>query len=305
MRNSFINTMIECAENDNKVALLMAEVGFSVVEPFEKKFPDRFFNTGIAEQDLVLTAAGLALGGMKPVAYSMSAFLASRAFEMIKVSVCYQNLPVVLMSVGSGVSYGEMGSTHHSIEEEAIMKSLPNLTVEFPSDGAELRDTLKYALSQEKPFYISFPKAPDTKLMPHSYEYGKGVKYMDGKDGAIIAVGYSVSNAIKAAESLKEKGIDIAVYGIHSVKPLDKNVIFEAASKKNIFVVDEHQSVGGAASDIAKILLQNKLFPENFVDLSVPDTFVERVSKYNELLDLYSLSAEKITQIIETTLSCK
>ena len=209
------------------------------------------------------------------------------------------------MSVGAGLSYGEMGSTHHSIEEAAIMKSLPNLTVEFPSDGAELRDTLKYALSQEKPFYISFPKAPDTKLMPHSYEYGKGVKYMDGKDGAIIAVGYSVSNAIKAAESLKEKGIDIAVYGIHSVKPLDKNVIFEAASKKNIFVVDEHQSVGGAASDIAKILLQNKLFPENFVDLSVPDTFVERVSKYNELLDLYSLSAEKITQTIETTLSCK
>ncbi len=299
MRNSFVNTMIECAEKDDKVALLMAEVGFSVVEPFEKKFPERFFNTGIAEQNLVLTAAGMALNGMRPVAYSMSAFLASRAFELIKVSVCYQNLPVVLMSVGTGLSYGEMGSTHHAIEESTIMRSLPNMSVEFPADGAELSDTIKYALSEQKPFYISFPKAPDTKLIAHNYEYGKGVMYKDGKDGAIIAVGYSANNAIKAAEALKEKGIDIAVYGLHTVKPLDKELIIKAALKKNLFIVDEHQTCGGTAADIAKILLENKVVPETFVDLSIPDTFVDKVSRYNELLNLYGLSAEKIQEKIE------
>lgn len=299
MRNSFVNTMIECAENDKTVALLMAEVGFSVVEPFEKKFPDRFFNTGIAEQNLVLTAAGMALNGMHPVAYSMASFLPSRAFEMIKASVCYQNLPVVLVSVGSGLTYGEMGSTHHAIEESIIMKSLPNMNVEFPSNGQELKAALKYAISSNKPFYISFPKAPDiTPDVPHSYEHGKGVKYKDGKDGAIIAVGYSVNNAIAAAKVLTESGIDIAVYGLHTVKPLDKQLIFDAARTKNIFIVDEHQTCGGTGSEIAKIILENNIPLERFKEFSVPDVFVDSVSRYNELLDLYNLSAEKIEKNI-------
>lgn len=300
MRNSFVNTMIECAENDKTVALLMAEVGFSVVEPFEKKFPDRFFNTGIAEQNLVLTAAGMALNGMHPVAYSMASFLPSRAFEMIKVSVCYQNLPVVLVSVGSGLTYGEMGSTHHSIEESTIMRSLPNMNVEFPANGKELSETLKYALSSDKPFYISFPKAPDIiPDVPHSYEYGKGVKYKAGKDGAIIAVGYSVNNALTAANALVENGHDIAVYGIHTVKPLDKQLILDAAKTKNIFVVDEHQTCGGIGSEIAKIILENNIPLECFKEFSVPDTFVDSVSRYNELLDLYNLSAKKIEKNIK------
>ncbi len=298
MRNSFLNTMIECAENDKRVALLMAEVGFSVVEPFEKKFPDRFYNTGIAEQDLVLTAAGMAMNGFHPVAYSMAPFLPSRAFEMIKISVCYQNLPVILVSVGSGLSYSELGSTHHSIEESALMRTLPNMTVEFPSDGAELRDTLKYAFSQEKPFYISFPKAPDIKLQEHSYEYGKGYKYKDGNDGAIIAVGYAVNNALKATELLKAYNIDVAVYGLHSVKPLDIELIKEAGNKKNVFVVDEHQSCCGVAAEIAKILIQNNIMPKSFCDVSILDTFVDEVSRYNELQKAYNMDAESIKNTI-------
>ena len=155
MRNSFLNAITECARQDERVALLMAEVGFSVVEPFEKEFPNRFYNTGIAEQNLVATSAGMAVAGMRPIAYSMSSFLATRAFEQIKVSVCYQNVPVILISTGSGLSYGEMGSTHHAIEESDILRSLPNLKVAFPSDGYELSETIKYALSQDSPFFIS------------------------------------------------------------------------------------------------------------------------------------------------------
>ena len=305
MRNSFVNTMIECAKQDERVALLMAEVGFSVVEPFEKEFPNRFFNTGIAEQNLVLTAAGMAMAGMRPVAYSMSSFLPSRAFELIKVSVCYQNLPVILMSVGSGLSYGEMGSTHHAIEESAIMRSLPNLTVEFPSDGAELRDVLKYALSVEKPFYISFPKAPDSKLDPHKYENGKMVEYKSGKDGNILAVGYSVKNALNAAELLSKKGYDIGVYGIHTVKPLDRNAIIKAATVGNVFVLDEHQYCAGIGAEVARVILESGLPIKKFKDFSVPDTFVHQVSRYQELLNMYHLSAEKVAEDIEILLASK
>lgn len=298
MRKSFVNTMIEVAEKDPRIALLMAEVGYSVVEPFEKKFPERFFNTGIAEQNLVLSAAGMALNGMHPVAYSMSAFLPSRAYELIKVSVCYQNLPVTLVSVGTGLSYGELGSTHHATEESALMRSLPNLTVEFPANAAELSDTLRYALSVEKPFYISFPKAVDMELMEHNYSVGKGVNYRKGKDGAIIAIGYSVHNALKAAQMLEQDGVDIAVYGLHTVKPLDKELILEAAKTGKIYVVDEHQTCAGVASEVAKIILENNIILKRFKDISIPDTFVEEVRRYNEMLDIYNLTPEKICATI-------
>lgn len=300
MRNYFVNTMIECAKEDPSVALLMAEVGFSVVEPFEKEFPNRFFNTGISEQNLVLTAAGMAVAGMHPVAYSMASFLPSRAFEMIKVSVCYQNLPVIILSIGSGLSYGELGSTHHSIEESALMRSLPNLNVVFPSNGKELGNVLKYALRDNKPYYISFPKAPAPNADEHVFEFGKAVKWRKGKDGAIIAVGFSVNNAIIASDMLKEKGLDIAVYGLHTVKPLDKQAIIEAAKTKNIFVVDEHNYAAGIGGEIARLILEDGVKINKYHEFSIPDCFVDNVSRYSELLDMYNLSAERITIEIES-----
>ncbi|MDR1133668.1 MAG: hypothetical protein LBL05_05860, partial [Synergistaceae bacterium] len=206
MRNAFVNTLLDAAETDRRVALLMAEVGFSVVEPFEKKFPARFFNTGIAEQNLILTAAGMAMDGMRPVAYSMSCFLPSRAFEQIKVSVCYQNAPVTIAAIGAGMSYGEMGPTHHATEESALMRALPNLTVIFPSDGAELSSALRYSINSNSPAYISFPKAPSPKLPAHDFEKGKAVRYKKGRDGAIIAVGTAVSDALAASGELSAKG---------------------------------------------------------------------------------------------------
>lgn len=302
MRSSFINTMIDCAAKDDRIALLMAEVGFSVVEPFEKAFPDRFYNTGIAEQSLVLTAAGMAMAGMKPVAYSMSSFLASRAFETIKVSVCYQNLPVILISTGTGVSYGEMGSTHHAIEESAIMRSLPNMTVEFPANGAELRDVLNYALSVDKPFYISFPKQPDFQLPEHRCENGKIAEYKDGKDGVILAAGYNVKNALEASEILGGQGYDIGVYGIHTVKPLDVEAILKAGKTGNIFVLDEHQRCGGIGGEIARILLENKAPVNVFKEFSIPDTFVDKVFRYPEILALYHMTTEQIAEDIAMVL---
>ena len=294
MRNYFINTMIDCARKDDKVALLMAESGFSVVEPFEKEFPDRFYNTGIAEQNLVLTAAGLAMSGMKPVAYTMASFLPSRAFEMIKISVCYQNLPVVLVATGSGLSYGPLGSTHHSIEESALMRSLPNMNVLFPCSGEELEAALKFALSDNKPYYISFPKLPAPPTVSTQFEFGKAVKYTNGDRATIFAVGFAVQDAIKAAEILKQQGMNISVYGLHTVKPIDTLAILEGAKNRNIFVVDEHQSVGGIGSEIAKIILENGVSVDKFVDLGIPDCFVDKVTGYNELKDLYNISVEKI-----------
>jgi transketolase len=299
MRNAFVNTLIDTAETDPRVALLMAEVGFSVVEPFEKKFPARFFNTGIAEQNLILTDAGMAMDGMRPVAYSMSCFLPSRAFEQIKVSVCYQNLPVTIAAIGAGMSYGEMGPTHHATEESALMRVLPNLTVIFPSDGAELAAALRYSINSDSPAYISFQKAPSPKLPAHDFEAGKAVRYKKGRDGAIIAVGMAVSDALAASGSLRDKGLELSVYGLHTVKPLDRCAITEACKTENIFIVDEHQNRAGVAGDIAALILESGAGIKRFRDISIGGGFAPKVARYPELLDQFGLSSAKIAETVD------
>jgi transketolase len=301
MRNIFLGTLLEAAENDPSVVLLVAEVGFSVVEPFEKKFPDRFYNIGIAEQNLVLTAAGMAIAGMRPIAYSMSAFLPSRAFELIKISVCYQNLPVLIVSVGSGLSQCDMGSAHVAQEESALMRSLPNMTVIFPADGVDLKGSLCFALTERQPVYISFPKSSPYQLPDHIFEIGKAPCYHFGKDGAIFAVGVSVVNALKASEILKSHGFDLSVYGLHTVKPLDREAILKACETGSIFVVDEHQGWAGTAGDIASIILGEGVILKRFCNISIPDRFPEKVARYTELVDQFGLSAEKIAERIMST----
>jgi transketolase len=295
MRNAFLNTLLEAAENDSCVALLVAEVGFSVVEPFEKKFPDRFYNIGIAEQNLVLVAAGMAIAGMRPVAYSMSAFLPSRAFELIKVSVCYQNLPVTIVSVGSGLSQCDMGPAHTAQEESALMRALPNMTVIFPSDSVDLNGALSYALTANHPVYIAFPKSPPYQLPDHVFNVGKMPCYRIGDDGAIFAVGMSVVNALEASKILESRGLSLSVFGLHTVKPLDRDAILKACAAENIFVVDEHQGWAGTAGDIATIILEAGASPKLFRNISIPDKFPDKVAKYPELIEQFGLSAACIT----------
>jgi transketolase len=269
------------------------------VEPFEKKFPDRFYNTGIAEQNLILTAAGMAVAGMRPVAYSMSCFLPSRAFEQIKISVCYQDLPVTIVGIGSGMSYGEMGPTHHAAEESAIMRSLPNLTVVFPADSGELSETLRYAINSEHPTYIGFPKAPSPQLPAHVFDVEKAACYREGKDGAILSVGASVSDSLNAAEMLAQNGMELSVYGLHTVKPLDREAILAACDTGSVFIVDEHQSWASTAGDVASLILEAGKPLRHFRSLSIPNRFTEKVFRHAELLGEFGLDAEGIADNIK------
>lgn len=298
MRNAFLQAMLEGAAADERVALLMAEVGFSVVEPFQKQFPDRFYNTGIAEQDLVSIAAGMALGGLRPVAYSMSAFLPSRAFEQIKVDVCYQNLPVVLVSTGTGLSYSGLGATHHAVEESALMRVLPNLTVYFPACGEELLEMFRYALKSEHPTYISMPKTASPKLPEHEFIPGKPVCYRAGTDGTIFAVGYSIVEALQAAGQLERQGVQMSVYGLHTLKPLDEQEICAAAGTGRVFVVEEQQRSAGVGGEIARILLDGGVSVRTFRSFAVPDEFAGPVLSWQEQAEAYGLSAGRLAQSI-------
>lgn len=301
MRNAFLQAMLEGAAADERVSLLMAETGFSVVEPFQQRFPDRFYNTGIAEQDLVSVAAGMALGGLRPVAYSMSAFLPSRGFEQIKIDVCYQDLPVVLVSTGTGLSYGNLGATHHAAEESALMRALPNLTVFFPACGEELGEMFRYGLKSEHPTYISMPKAASPKLPEHQFVPGRPVCYRTGADGTIFAVGHSAAEALQAAEQLERQGVHMSVYGLHTLKPLDAGEICTAAGTSRVFVVEEQQRSAGVGGDIARILLEGGAQLKTFRSFAVPDQFAGPVLSWQEQAEEYGLSGGRLAQNILDT----
>lgn len=298
MRNAFLQAMLEGAAADERVALLMAETGFSVVEPFQQRFPNRFYNTGIAEQDLVSIAAGMALGGLRPVAYSMSAFLPSRGFEQIKIDACYQDLPVVLVSTGTGLSYGNLGATHHAAEESALMRALPNLTVFFPACGEELREMLRYGLKSERPTYISMPKAASPKLPEHEFVPGRPACYRTGTDGTIFAVGYSVVEALRAADALQAQGVGVGVYGLHTLKPLDAEEICAAAGPGRVFVVEEQQRSAGMGGEIARILLEGGVPVKTFRDFAIPDEFAGPVLSWQEQAEAYGLSGDRLARAI-------
>lgn len=300
MRDVFINTLIDLAKENEKIVLLMAEVGYGVVEPFQQQFPKRFYNVGISEQNLVLTAAGMAIQGYRPVAYSMSSFLPTRAFEMIKDSVCYQNLPVTLVGIGSGVSYGKLGTTHHAVEESALMRVLPNMEVIFPADGDGCCAALKYALQSDKPTYIGLEK-----MRSQVYNYNKKFslqweKVEYGKDAAIFACGNMFGVAIEAAEALQKSGIAVCVYKVEVVKPLDYAAVEDACDTKNIFVLDEHSIICGIGAQIAEYIMskgyQRRI--NNFKTIAIPDEYPDKVWDEMNLRELYALCSEKIVEEI-------
>ena len=300
MRNIFTNTLIDIAKEDEKLVLLMAEVGYGVVEPFERLFPERFYNTGISEQNLVLTAAGMAIQGYHPVAYSMSSFLPTRAFEMIKDSICYQNLPVTLVGIGSGVSYGEMGTTHHGLEEEALMTSLPNMTVMFPADAGQCNSAIRYALKSERPTYIGLEKINvKEELQEVDDDPLSWKKIRDGLDGTILVCGTLKEEALQAAEILNTKGINVGIYSVNAVKPLDYAAIEDACDTSNLFVIDEHYSWGGFAGNLAKYILGRNKTIKNFVDFSFPDAYPDCIYHYNGLKKWAGLSVDNFVKVIE------
>ena len=302
MRNAFVEGLIEIAEQNDKLVLLMAEVGYGVVEPFERKYPDRFFNTGISEQSLVLNAAGLAIQGYHPVAYSMSSFLPSRAFEMIKDSVCYQNLPVVLVGIGSGISYGEMGSTHHAIEESALMRSLPNMTVVFPSDADDCKAALRYAISLNSPVYIGLEKIQSSLTGIKEAFSPKWKKVGYGKDGAIIACGTMFKTALAVRNKLAIDDLDIAVYRANIVKPLDYDAIDDAIKSKKLYIMDEHVEIGGIGESVSSYILQSGKSKqiESYKIFSIKDEFPDVVYNMRDLLKRYGLLEDQLVSSIQS-----
>ena len=274
---------------------------------FKKAYPDRFFDCGIAEGNMMSVAAGIAATGKTVFASSFAMFAAGRAFEQVRNSIGYPHLNVKIGATHAGITVGEDGATHQCIEDIALMRTIPGMTVICPADATEAYLAVEAVLKYEGPVYLRFGRyaVPDinAELADYKFELGKGVMYREGKDVTIIATGYMVHLALEAADMLKEEGIDAGVINIHTIKPIDKNLIIRAAKTSGAIVTaEEHNVIGGLGSAVCDVVSAE--CPVPVIKVGVEDSF-GRSGKVPELLELYGLTSANIRDKVKIAVSLK
>ncbi|MGB9840406.1 transketolase family protein [Thermovenabulum sp.] len=293
-REAYGEALAEIGEKIKEIVVLDADLSKSTkTSVFAKKFPERFFNIGIAEQNLMGVAAGLATCGKIPFASTFAVFATGRAFEQIRNSICYPKLNVKIAASHAGLTVGEDGATHQSIEDIALMRTLPNMVVINPADAVETKKAIYAAAMHNGPVYIRLGRHPIDVIFDESYEFqlGKGVVLREGKDVAIIATGVMVAEALKAYDELKKENIHAMVVNISTIKPIDKDLLLKAADCKAVITVEEHTIYGGLGSAVTEVLSEEK--PVLVKRIGIEDTFGES-GKPEELLKKYGLTAERI-----------
>ncbi|MHB1652412.1 MAG: transketolase family protein [Desulfitobacteriaceae bacterium] len=286
------------AENPD-IVVLDADLSKSTkTAEFGKKYPERFFNMGIAEQNLMGTAAGLAAAGKIPFASTFAIFATGRAFEQIRNSIAYPKLNVKIAATHAGITVGEDGGSHQAIEDVAIMRSLPNMTVLVPADGVETRQAIFAAAQYQGPVYIRMGRLDVPVLFDENYHFamGKANVLREGKDVAIMANGVMVAAALQAAEELAVEGLDIAVVNVASVKPFDvETVVRVAQGVKAVVSAEEHNIIGGLGSAIAEVLAES--CPTPLIRVGLNDTFGES-GRPLELLEKYGLTTKHLVEVV-------
>ncbi len=293
------------AENPNVVVLDADLSGSTKTSEFKKVSPERFFNVGIAEQDLIGTAAGMSLAGKIPFASSFAMFAAGRAYEIIRNTVAYPRLNVKIAATHAGLTVGEDGASHQAIEDLSLMRGIPNMTVINPADCIEAEQAVIKAAEYEGPVYIRLGRMAVEDIYDADYEFeiGKGVELKGGNDAAIIATGIMVQESLKAAKILADEGIDVRVINIHTIKPVDADIIVKAARETGAVVTaEEHSIIGGLGSTVLEALSDTCMVPVKRV--GVKDTFGES-GKPADLLKKYNLTADDVVKACKEAIELK
>jgi len=305
MRNKFADVIYEIGKKDDRICALVADISpAGSMMNFRTEFPDRFINCGVAEQSMIGIAAGLALRGMRPFCYTIATFSLYRPFEMIRVDLCYQNLPVTIIGMGAGVIYSTLGGTHHTMEDISIAASIPGMQVLAPCDPNEMKEATKWcAIENKSPVYMRLGKKgePDfTSKLKSKFEFGK-VRYLKkGSDISIISYGITVKLAKELSEKLEAMGKSVTLISCHTIKPLDNKGIKDILESHNHnFVIEEHVPHGGLSSRVKEIALETK--NKNNLDcFTLKDKFIHFYGNHQELLNEHGLSVDKIFNAIKS-----
>ncbi|QAA34995.1 transketolase family protein [Clostridium manihotivorum] len=306
-REAYGKALAELGKINQKVVVLDADLSKSTkTADFKAVFPERFLNMGIAEGNMMGVAAGLSTCDKIPFVSTFAMFAAGRAFEQIRNSICYPNLNVKVCATHAGLTVGEDGASHQAIEDLSLMRSIPNMTVINPSDDIETEAAIKAVAEYVGPCYVRLGRVAVSTIndnADYKFEIGKGVKLSEGKDATIIATGIMVEKALEAKKVLKTEGIDVAVINIHTIKPIDKEIIISAARETGAIVTaEEHNIIGGLGSAVCEVVSEN--IPVPVVRVGVKDTFGES-GKPDELLKAYGLTTEDIIASIKRVIELK
>jgi len=302
MRSAFAQELTDLASSDERVIILSGDIGNKMFDDYQEKFPSRFINCGIAEATMMSIAAGLAICGMRPFIYTFTTFDTTRCFEQIRVDLCFQNLPVVIIGLGGGLTYAPLGPTHYICEDISILRSLPNMTVLCPGDTVEVRCSIREAMKQNGPVYIRIGKKNEPVVHKETpdFQIGKAITCKTGKDVCIISTGTILPNALKASALLEEKKISAQVVHFHTVKPLDLTTLSAIFSQFDLVVtLEEHSLIGGLGSAIAEWYVDHSERKVKIIRLGTRDEFLYTTIHQNEARDYYGLSPEKIADAIK------
>lgn len=302
MRNAFASEITALAAADERMVLLVGDIGNKLFDDYKVKCPGRFFNCGVAEANMVGVAAGLATCGLRPVTYTITSFMTTRCLEQIRVDVCYQNLPVTIVGIGAGLSYAALNATHHSCEDIAFLRVLPNMTVICPGDQLEVRLALRSAAQFDGPVYIRLGKKGEPAVHSGTTDFtiGKGIVVEEGTDVCLLGTGNLVPTAVRAAALLKSAGVSSRVVSMHTVKPLDEELLTDAFSRfRVVATVEEHSILGGLGGSVAEWLGDRAPFKARLLRVGTSDSFMYVAGEQDFAREHYGLTAEEIAARIQ------
>jgi transketolase len=301
MRTSFIETLVQVAEQDPRVWLLTGDLGYSVLEKFSSRFPDRYLNAGVAEQNMVGVAAGLAMTGKVVFVYSIANFPTLRCLEQVRNDVCYHNLSVKIVAVGCGLAYGGHGYTHHGVEDLGVMSLLPNMTVLAPGDPVETRWATRALVEQSGPGYLRLGKAgePIVHQGEPKFELGKAVQVIDGKDATLITTGGMLETAVRVATILAARGVSIRVVSMPTLRPFDGEGVLDEAERTGRLITLEEHGPGGLGTLVGECLAQTGV-GIRFVPLRLQPEPTLCAGSQAYLCGRHGLSLERIVEVVES-----
>ena len=294
-RQSYGETLVKLGKKNEKIVVLDADLaGATKTNLFAKEYPNRFFDMGIAEANMLGTAAGLATCGKIPYASTFAVFAAGRGYDQIRNSICYPNLNVKICATHAGITVGEDGATHQMLEDISLMRTLPNMTVISPSDDTQTRWVIEEISKMKGPVYVRLARLATPIIYEENqkFENGKAIQIGEGTDGTVFATGVTVAEAIKAQEELKLQGINIRVVDVHTIKPIDRDMIIKCAKEtKKLVSVEDHSVIGGLGSAISEVLTEE--YPVKLERMGMLDTF-GKSGKAEELMEYFGLTSKAI-----------
>ena len=303
MRNAFAQAVTELGDVYPDLVLLAGDIGNRLFDKFKDKHPARFYNCGVAEANMTGVASGLAASGLRPITYTITPFNTVRCLEQIRLDICYPDLPVIVVGTGAGLSYAGLGATHHSMEDIAILRTLPNMHVVCPADPVEVRLAVKDALRLARPTYIRLGKKGEPVIHPvdPDFRIGRAITVREGTDVAILSVGNMLASALACADQLARRGTSAKVLSLHTVKPLDDAMLTRLfAEQQLVLVLEEHGLAGGAGSAVLEWGNAKHVDLRKLICIGTPDRFLSGCGEQEEARLMLGLAPESICkQVID------